>query len=163
MKDKHKTQLVSKEIQKERSVRFLEDVRIPCDLCEFTSGTAREYQRHIEIKHGFNSDYKVVKCDQCDFTTRNDENLNLHIKRVHPKKYRCEYCSYISNNIENVREHSLRTHKEETGAKVNGFQRDTNKSYQQVRPCNFFNRGFCKFSANQCRYDHVQKPECRYN
>jgi hypothetical protein len=66
-----------------------------CDLCDFSSYTRGDLEKHSNIVH---LEKKTFKCDHCDKAFSQKPNLDVHVNRIHKKikSYSCELCSYIS-------------------------------------------------------------------
>ena len=60
------------------------NVKIPCDMCDFTSKSADDYIKHIEIKH--QKKYESIKeyaCDRCDYKGRSEGQFKTHLEVAH--------------------------------------------------------------------------------
>ena len=55
-------------------------VKIPCDLCNFTSTSADDFIKHIESKH---QKTNVYPCDRCDYEGKSEEQFKRHLDSVH--------------------------------------------------------------------------------
>ena len=61
-------------------------VKIPCDLCEFTSTSADDFINHIETMHQKNvkdSKQTQYKCGKCDFKANEEVNFKKHLELAH--------------------------------------------------------------------------------
>ena len=61
-------------------------VKIPCDICEFTSVSADEFINHIESKHQKNEQNRAkiqYSCGKFDFKAVEESNFKKHLELAH--------------------------------------------------------------------------------
>ena len=117
-------------------------VKIPCDLCNFTSVSAEDFIKHIESKHQTqeeNGTPAVYECNRCDFKAKSEEQFKKHLQDGH---------------------------KLNTG----GFKK-VSYSKKSMKPCIYWNRGHCSVKSCKyehvnipsCTYnERCAKPECKF-
>ena len=114
------------------------DIKHKCTECNFTHTfptKVRTHYREVHLGAGRNrrkqekcgkpnckdvgkSDCKellhfVLFCDQCEFSTKRNDNLKLHIKRVHEgliESFSCSHCDFTTNLESYLRRHTRGMH-----------------------------------------------------
>ena len=105
-----------KETNKKDSNKTKEtQVKIPCDLCEFTSVSAEDFINHIETNH------------------------QKHSKGSKTEQYACGKCDYKSHQEIYFKKHLEVEHK----LNVGGWK-TVNKTNRPIKPCVYWNQGNCK-------------------
>lgn len=137
-KDKHKAKLKERKNDNKTAEN---SVKIPCDLCNYTSNSASDFIKHIDSHN--NSD-NIIPCDVCDYKGSSMEDFKTHIEAVHSEKRSIKTPPLVptENGIWN---------------KVYDKPPMKNKLL-----CLYWNRGFCRFADDTCRYTHKEIPPCRY-
>ena len=118
------------------------NVKIPCDMCDFTSISADDFIKHIETKHQKKADNcKVIeyKCGRCDYEGRSEEQFKRHLEIAH-------------------------------SLNVGGFTKVNNGKFKRL--CINWNRGHCSYDTNckfehkemtQCIFkERCARVDCTY-
>ena len=97
--------------QRKRKVSFGENVKYPCNQCDFQTQRKSNLTRHIQNKH---EDVNVkYNCDQCDYQASLKQHLTRHIQNKHNGvKYLCDHCDYQAGCVDNLKVHIHRKHED---------------------------------------------------
>ena len=119
------------------------NVTIPCDVCSFVGKTAAEYMKHIE-DHNKEKAESILPCELCDYKARSAQSFKLHIETAHGIKVK-----------DAINKDAQKPDEEFRFAKSGGRK-------VKLGLCVFWNQGFCKYDALNCRFEHKNISPCRY-
>ena len=133
-KDNNKEKAKTKVNNKtETQQRKQNNIEIPCDLCKFKSKSADDFINHIETKHQSKGNNSSEK--PC---------------------YECDRCDYKGTVEEYFKKHLESAHNLNVGVKKPSVTNYPKKL------CMNWNRGFCSYDDNKCRFEHKDMQACMY-
>ena len=157
------------------------DNRLPCDSCEYVATNAGDFIEHTEKKHDIvipkkkkveevNKKAKSSKssnsrpdidCDMCEYTTKNTSSFIKHVdshqtKRSEIKPFKCDICQNKMKTADDFKKHLKEKHNK------NIQENQDFKKNRSTKKCIFWNRGYCKYSSEQCTFSHEEIPECKF-
>ena len=106
-------------------------VKIPCDLCAFTSVSADDFIKHIENKHQQNA------------------------KEITKNQYTCGKCDFRASDEVSFKKHLESAHKMNVG----GWQTINRSSGKSNKLCLYWNQGHCRYNL-ECRFEHKEIEAC---
>ena len=63
-----------------------DNVKIPCDICDFTSASAEDFITHVETKHyqqSSSADQSHYECNRCDYKGSDEAYFKKHLEKAH--------------------------------------------------------------------------------
>ena len=93
----------------------IEEQKLKCEKCEFTTLSKQSMKTHLKRKHTASDTEKYPRtCDMCEEKLDNFKDMMMHMKTHSYKKtkYRCENCEFWGSNEMTMEVHFGRNHSE---------------------------------------------------
>ena len=113
-----------------------EDIRYPCDQCDYQASYKGDLHKHIQSQHGFSVSSQCPECgaefrqrgamlahcrsihegirypcNECDYQATQQSGLKRHILNIHEGiKYPCNQCDYQATDKSKLRKHMKSKH-----------------------------------------------------
>ena len=95
-----------------------------------------------------------LACSKCEYKAKNRSQLNQHIKDKHTEAmFQCGMCEFKGNKKVDLAWHTEDIHKRKETQ-----HGEEKKETREV--CKFWQRGYCRFRENQCRFQHGGLQRC---
>jgi uncharacterized C2H2 Zn-finger protein len=161
---KEQSESRSQDKVKKTKTKSSDNVKIPCDMCKFTSVSAENFIEHIESKHQQKTEHaKSYACNRCDFEGKSEEQFKKHLEVAHKlnaggftkvfaKSYACSRCDFEGRSQEQFKKHLEVAHELNAG----GFTK-VSHGKPPKKLCIQWNRGHCI-----CNFAHEEMLACKF-
>ena len=153
-------------ISEEEPEKDKEDVKLPCDMCDFkTNGLSQDEEYRLILHKKVHQDGEMI-CNKCPFKSTKPFTLKRHLAEEHNqgRVFQCTHCDYKTDQTGHLKNHIVRHYSEKTfqcdqckfsGKIKQSLDRHIQRAHQKEAPkylcdeCDYKSGDFSNFDAHR--------------